>query len=252
MLAVALFASFGYWSETGRAVAHKAVRPLLWLSSKFVFHPLHSLRDYFTTRHALRHESKQLRREMEELRQELVQAREISKENERLRALLRFQNEVPYRAVPARVVGRDPTQWFRGITIDKGSSDGLKLNMPVVTHEGLVGKISALSATMAQVNLIVDYGSRAGGILQESREVGILTGEGTMGCRILYISRNASIGKGETVLTSGVGSLYPKGLVIGKVRAASPEKGGLYQTAQIEPAVDFGKLEEVLVLVSTQ
>lgn len=252
LAAAAVLAAFAFWSETGRRALHKGLAPVLWISSKVSFHPIRSTRACFTTRHALRHENKLLRREMDQLRQQLLSTREIEKENERLRDLLHFTTQVKYQTVPARVVGRDPTQWYRAVLIDKGSRDGLKIHMPVVNHEGLVGKIVDLSASMAQVQLIVDFSSRVGGMLQESREVGILSGKGTAGCRLLYISRNAKVAPGERVLTSGVGSLYPKGLLIGKVREVTLEKGGLYQKAQIDPDVDFGKLEEVLVLVSTE
>lgn len=251
LLAVSL-ATVAAWSETGRRVARKALSPIVWAASHIQLHPWQALGNFFSSRQTLRFENQALRQKLQSHEQEQVGAREIAKENERLRSLLRFQQEVKYQTVPARVVGRDPMQWFRGITIDKGSLDGVKLNMPVVTAEGLVGKIVDLSSSQAQVRLIVDFGSRVGSILQECREVGVLSGEGTRGCRLNYISRHGAVEKGERVLTSGVGSLYPKGLVIGAVEEVNLEKGGLYQTARVDPAVDFGKLEEVLVLVSTE
>lgn len=222
-----------------------ANRPLLWFTSKI---DIPSIKKPFLSKKSLLSENKKLQEEITRLEQKFILVEETQKENVRLKQLLAFQKEFDYQTIPAKVIGRDPTRWYRGILIDKGSSDGLKKNMPVVTRLGLVGHVSQVTPTDAKVQLLVDVGSRVGALLQESREIGILKGLGRRGSRLDYLSRRVSLQVGEKVLTSGIGSLYPKGILIGNTTNIQSKEGGLYQSVRVKPSVDFSKLEEVLVL----
>lgn len=234
------------WSGLGAALFRWGSSPVIWLTEKV---SLRHWKQAFTSKELLIKENNQLQAETDRLKKEIVELEEIRRENQRYKELLKFQSETQIPSVAARVIGRDPTRWFKGILINKGSRDGLKKHLPVVSPQGLVGALEEVSPEQSKVRLIVDLSSRVGALLQENRELGILRGMQREGCRLDYISRNASLREGERILTSGMGSLYPKGILIGTSFRIKKQKGGLYQSTRVMPAVDFNKLEEVSVLL---
>jgi rod shape-determining protein MreC len=154
----------------------------------------------------------------------------------------------------ARVVGFNPGGLTGNIVIDRGAGDGIKRDMSVITAEGLVGSVAEVYPYAARVELILHPKSAVGGIVQRasSRVSGILVGNAStpMLPNLLNLARDADIQVGDTILTSGFGGIFPKGLVIGVVARVSNAEGGLLKYAQIQPTVDFERLEEVMVITN--
>ena len=186
--------------------------------------------------------------ESRRLRAELAAAEELQRENERLRRLLGFVEERPRRTVAARVIGEDATSWFRTIEINRGRDDGIMEGMPVVDAGGLIGRVMRTSARSSRVLLITDASSAVAVLVQDQRIRGVCRGQGGALALDFAVVQDA-IQIGDGVVTSGLGGVFPKGLVVGYVRSVRREQFGLFQTVEVEPAVDFSHLEEVLVLV---
>lgn len=200
----------------------------------------------------LEEENRALRQQISDLTQANTQLEEYRLENQRLRALLGFRDQAAgrYRMVAARVIARDPSNWFRTLIIDRGQAQGIRKDMAVVTYEGLVGRVIGVTANTAEVLLIVDQEGAAGAMLQASRTPGIVRGgpPGSGLLEMVHIPSNATIQPNDVVITSGLGGVFPKGLRIGYVERVEPEAGGLMTKATIKPYVDFDRLEEVLII----
>lgn len=175
---------------------------------------------------------------------------ETLKENERLRELLKFAASLSMEYVPAEVIGRNPDNWFSTATINKGTADGVSRDDPVVTAAGLVGRVIKVTRDTATVMLMLDPDSGAGGLVQRTRDAGVVVGVGGPGqvLRMKLFSRESDVKVGDTIVTSGLGSFFPKGLPVGKVVMVGRGDYGLVKTADIQPFVNFDRLEEVLVL----
>lgn len=178
---------------------------------------------------------------------ELVRLREVEEENKALRALLEFKRKQPYTGVVARVIGRDLHHWNQSILINKGGADGVVKEAPVVSARGVVGKVIEVAPHLSRVLLIIDRTSGVGGVLQGSRQAGIVEGAGGT-CVMKYLPRRLPISPGEIVLTSGLGRIYPPGLLIGTITSVYEQEFGLFKSADLEPATHFDRLEQVMVL----
>lgn len=199
-------------------------------------------------------ENQTLRSENQELRHVVFQLTEKAAENERLQAMLEFRTKsVAFQMKAATVIGRDPGILNYSILINQGANDGLKINMPVVTHQGLVGHVMETFAGAAKVRLLVDTGSSAASMVQrpQSRAVGIVEGNPSQVSvlRMKNLMRDGDVIKGDKIMTSGLGGIYPKGLLIGEVTDVVDDDGGLLKTAMIRPTLDFSRLEEVFVII---
>ncbi len=168
---------------------------------------------------------------------------------QRLRKLLEMKSEVPHRMLPAKVVGLDPSGWFKTILINRGTRDGVSKGMAVITSGGVVGRIIGASRRHAKVLLIVDRSSSIDGLVQRTRSRGIVEGETSESCRFKYVVRKADIKIEDTVISSGLDGLFPKGLRVGAISEISKPSSGLFQEVRVRPFVDFTKLEEVLVVL---
>ena len=200
-------------------------------------------------------QNKKLKEEIEQLRVQNVKAEEYAAENKRLRELLGYKNlATQFDFVVARVIGREPTTWTRMIVIDRGTEHGVNKNMPVVTARGLVGVVSEAGPISSKVELILDPRAAAGALVQRSRVAGIVKGNlgDALSPRMVDIPRNEDVAEGDTIVTSGFGGIYPKGIMIGTVREVKNDAGGLLQCAILEPAVDFQRLEDVSVIVASR
>lgn len=203
-------------------------------------------------------QEKKLSREVRDLQGQLRQADEYRQESQRLQKLLGFKENIAgsagFQVTAAAVVGRDPGNWFSTITLNKGAADGLKADMTVLAPEGLVGRIVAVSPHTAQVLLITDPRSAVSSLLQDSRAPGLVEGvtAATGGLRMKNIPTDAPVRAGQVVVTSGMGSLFPKGIPIGQITDSSRDPTGLFYDATVRPFVDFNRLEEVLVVTSVQ
>ncbi|MDD4601198.1 MAG: rod shape-determining protein MreC [Negativicutes bacterium] len=198
-----------------------------------------------------------LKAENDQLRQNNLNVTEVMAENVRLRTMLDYKSRATqFDFVAAKVIARDPGTWTSTIIINKGSADGITKDMAVVTPQGLVGDVTSVYNTTAKVQLILDQCSAVGALVQrpESRVAGIVEGNGAnpQAPRMINIARDADIIKGDQIITSGFGGIYPKGLPIGQVMDVVNDKGGLLKYAVVKPAVDFDRLEEVLIIVRSR
>lgn len=189
-----------------------------------------------------------LESENRRLRAELAAVDELRRENERLRRLLGFVEEAPWQTVAARVIAEDASSWFRTIEIDRGSEDGMSEGLPVVTAAGLVGRVVRTTAHASRVLLITDASSAVAVLVQDQRIRGVCRGQGNA-LALDFALLQDEIQVGDGVITSGLGGVFPKGVVVGYVREVQREQYGLFQTVEVEPAVNFSDLEEVLILV---
>ena len=197
----------------------------------------------------LEKENKDLKRELQELKLQMNRYREADLANERLRALLNFKKSIATPLLPAQLVAFDPSGWFQTILIDKGRNDGVVLDMAVVSAEGLVGRVIGVGNHHAKVLLILDGNSAVDAYIQRSRARGVLVGLGRELCLLKYVQRNEDVQVGDKVISSGMGGVFPKGLLVGTVQEVVRGSSGLFQRVEVEPAVNFSRLEEVLVVI---
>ena len=200
-------------------------------------------------------ENQALRAENQELRQVVFQLTEKAVENERLQAMLEFRGKsVTFQMKAATVIGRDPGTFSYSIMINRGTQDGLRVNMPVVSTQGLVGHVMEAYGGTAKVRLLLDSGSSASAMIQrpQSRAVGVVEGNPAQlsSLRMKNLTRDGDVIKGDKIMTSGLGGIYPKGLLIGEVMDVLDDEGGLMKHALIRPSVDFTRLEEVFVITA--
>jgi rod shape-determining protein MreC len=207
--------------------------------------------DYVDLRN-LREESLRLTREAAVLQRRISYLEEQALETQRLQGLLAMKEISRAEFLAARVVGKDATNWFKTVLIDRGSLAGIRRNMPVVAPDGLVGRVVEVTPTAAKVQLITDPVSAAGGLIQRTRVIGIVSGSLGAGLKVRYLPLMADIVIGDEVVTSGMGGVFPKGIPLGRVIAAERRSGALFQEATLAPKVDLSRLEEVLILMGTE
>lgn len=199
----------------------------------------------------LREENEKLRKLVVELERRNVEMAEMAIANERLRRFLDFKENIPKPTLPAELIGEDASTWFRTITINKGSIDGVHRGMVVVAAAGLVGHVINTSRDVSRVLLITDYNSSVDAICQDNRARGIVQGKGGDLCDLNYVSRRENLAPGNRVITSGLGGRFPKGLIVGTVTRVEKKSYGVFQKVEVTPAVDFRKLEGVFVILDT-
>lgn len=194
------------------------------------------------------------RREVEALRgrvQDLERAAsllaETQLENARLRALLDFRQPLAGQLLTARIIGHDATGLSRTITVDQGSAAGVVKGAAVLAPAGLVGQVFLASPHAARVMLVTDHNSGVDAVVQRTRGRGIVEGTADGRCGLKFVKRTEDLQVGDLVLSSGLDGIFPRGLPIGRIAAVDKQGQGLFQYAQIDPAVDVGALEEVLV-----
>lgn len=190
----------------------------------------------------------ELEQENLKLRSELQQVREISLQNERLRKLLAFVDELDRPALPAQVIGEDASNWARTIIIDKGTRAGLRNGLPVVAAQGVVGRIIKIAPDSSRVLLITDASSAIAALIQRTRTRGVARGQGA-DLSIEYALRDADVQVGDLLVTSGMGGVFPKGLPLATVDSVETGQFGLFQQVNATPTIDFSLLEEVMVIV---
>jgi rod shape-determining protein MreC len=174
---------------------------------------------------------------------------EYETENKRLRSLLEFPERSNLRRVAASVIGRDPTNWVRSVTIDRGREDGLKEGLAVVDGHAVIGQTIAVSRFTARVLLLTDRSSAIAAIEQSSRAPGVVEGTSGDSLRLRYLEKGFELSPGQRVIASGVDGIYPKGVALGVITRVGEDKGGLFQDVDLAPSADLKRLESVLVLV---
>ena len=198
-----------------------------------------------------RGENVALRARVRLLEQELDRLAEVGLENGRLRALLDFRETLQGDLLTARVVGRDASDVSRTLTIDRGESDGVTRGAAVLAPQGVVGQVFLVSRHAARVLLVSDHNSGIDAFVQRTRARGIVQGTVDAGCALKYVKRTEDVQVGDTLVTSGLDGIFPKGMPIGRVTAIDKRGQGLFQSADVAPRVDFDQLEEVLVTRGT-
>jgi rod shape-determining protein MreC len=195
-----------------------------------------------------------MHRERQEARLRAMQADEAMRENARLREQFGIARQYFWKPKLARVAARDPANWWRTIKIDLGSRDGAFTNAPVVTSDGLVGRISEVGYAYSQVVLVGDPDCRVAVLVgdERSREQGFIAPSSSpidnSLVELSYLSRNAKLAAGQSVVTSGIGGIFPKGIIVGQVADFRSVGYGLYKEAFVRLAAKLNRLEEVFVL----
>ncbi|MEW6287306.1 MAG: rod shape-determining protein MreC [Chloroflexota bacterium] len=239
----------GYFSSASNLFTDSLVNLQFWFSSRFV-----ALQDFFTAPRditSLRQQNAELQAEVAELQAQVIQLQQQVGETQILAALVDFSRARPentYKA--AAVIGRDPSPFLHYIIINRGSNDGILRGMPVVTNQGLVGRVDAVIADAARVQLITDPASMVNVRLQNAEEEGALVGSVTGDVVLQMIPQDATIEIGDLVLTSGLGGGYPPDLIVGQVVNVRTRDFDLFQQATVQPVVDFNRLQIVLVIVN--
>ncbi len=195
----------------------------------------------------------QLQKENQQLRFQVLQANATAQENARLRQYFNLSHQLPWKLKLARVVARDPANWWRTIKIEAGTRDGVATNSPVITAAGvLVGRVAEVGFAHSQVVLLGDPACRVSALIEETRENGVISPSNASQVDnpmvdLGYLSRNSVIKPGQRVVTSGLGGIFPAGLLIGQIIDSHSVGYGLYNEARVRLAVNMNALEEVFV-----
>ncbi len=226
--------------------------PLLGLSSTAQQLPVVAA-DAVLSRHELLQLAASLHRENDQLKVLALQAAATARENDQLRAALGWQRQQPWKLKLASVTLRDPANWWRTIEIDLGSRDGITVNLPVLIAEGLVGRVSSVGLTRSQVVLLSDPNCKASAIVEnQAYDAGVISAGGPLDnslVQLTYLAGGANLKPGQSVITSGLGGIFPKGIPIGQVVDSRPVEFGLYTEARVKLAANLGALEQVWVLM---
>ena len=220
--------------------------PLQAISS--IDHGISELWAGYVALQGVREENERLRKDMDLLRGQNGQLREAAAATERLKSLLQFKEQAPSVIVAAQVIGRDATNLYRSVIINKGESDGIRSDMGVVTPAGVVGRVVKTTGATAVVLLVTDPNNAIAGLIQRTRDEGIVEGTQQGLARLKYIPLLSTVRNGDRVVTSGLVGGFPRGLPLGTITGIDRAEGALFQSAELMPDVDMGRLEEVLVI----
>jgi rod shape-determining protein MreC len=251
IMGILALALSGYLTTILKDTLNPAISFQGWFSSRYltVYEFITVPRDVAT----LRQRNSELENEISRLQTQVIQLEQQLKEAQVLYALLDFAREKPESEyIAAAVIGRDPSPFLQYIIIDHGSDDGFRHGMPVVTEQGLAGRVDAVISGAARVQLITDAGSAVNIQLQSTETDAILNGSVTGDLTIGMIPQDVVVQPGELVLTSGLGGNYPNNVVVGKITSVRKLETDLFQTASVQPAVDFVNLRAVLIITNFQ
>lgn len=198
----------------------------------------------------LQEENRELRKKITVLTSEINYYRETYLENDRLKKILDLEESSVFPTLAARIVSNEGASLLRTIMINKGSRDGVKEGFPVIAKEGVVGKIIESSWNYSRVLLVTDYNSNIDALIQGSRAQGILQGAGQGMARLKYVQRTDEVKEGDSIITSGMGGIFPKGLLLGTVFKVNKKDPGLFQKIEVSAVVDVSRIEEVLVILT--
>ena len=262
VLVIAIVVSMGLltlWSMEGdsgalhtvRGVTQTVASPLQRVGSVIAM-PFQAIGNAFTNASASQEDILALRQENEQLRALAIQSEEYRQENERLSQLLQMSSSYALQSTGAHVISQSPDSWNRTVTLDKGSSSGIEIGMPVMSGEGLIGQVESVTPGTCTVRLITDSSSGVAVTLQASRAEGILSGSVDGLLYLEYIPMTTPVALGEAVITSGLGGVYPKGLIVGVVTRMEGEEGDAYHTLVVQPMASSKINEEVLILTGDE
>lgn len=211
--------------------------------------------NFFREVRTAREKNVELEKKLQEAERELEKVYRLEKENENLKSLLSFKEQFTQELVGCDITSKDSGNWFEIFTINRGSKDGIAVNDPVINANGLVGRVSRVDLLSSKVVSIIDTESSVSARLSKSRDLVILKGDAQLRmeglCRLDYIPPDVEVSVGDKVETSGMSSLYPKGIIIGEIIQVIKNEGQYDYYAIVKPAVDFRRLEEVAVIKMT-
>jgi rod shape-determining protein MreC len=239
----------GYFSSASNVFTGSLVNMQTWFSTRFI-----AVQDFLTAPRdmaSLQQRNTELESEVAELQSQVIQLQQQVGDTQALAALVDFERARPentYRA--AAVIGRDPSPFVRYVMINRGSNDGILRGMPVVTDQGLVGRVDAVIADAARVQLITDPASSVNVHLQNAEVDASLSGSVTGDVTLDLIPAKKDIENGDLVLTSGLGGGYPADLIVGQIVNVRNREFDLFQQATVQPVVDFNRLKIVLIVVN--
>lgn len=257
LVALSLVMLTAYFREGQDGILHGARQVALEVTAPVaragtaITAPIRAVGGFFEGLGASQERVRALERQNQELRARLAELEEARQENERLRELVDFAEQRRFARLGAKVIRRPVSMWEGVIVIDRGSEDGVEPGMPVIAAQGLVGQVAEVSAHSSAVRLITDQQSGVAAIVQSSRAPGIVRGsvDGTLW--LDFVDRATKPVEGDVVITSGIGGVYPSGIVIGDVVSVEDRHGELYPRIKVASRVPIGTIEEVLVLVGT-
>ena len=239
----------GYMNSIGQAVLSPFVNAQAWITVRY-----YAYRDLIASPEEiadLYRRNAQLEAEISNLQTEIIALRQQVVEVEMLTTLLDFARARPqneYQA--AAVIGRDPRPFLQYVIINRGSDDGIKRGMPVVSAEGLIGRVAAVTAGAARVQLITDPSSKVNVLILPAEVDAVVQGSITSDIFLDLIPQDAPINPGDLVLTSGLGGNYPPDILVGQISSVRKEATALFQQASLQPVVDFNRLQIVLIIVN--
>ncbi len=195
-------------------------------------------------------QNRDLRERIQQLEGTVNHLREQALMADRFAALLEFQKDESIRTVAARVIGRSPSNWYQGVILNKGEEDGVRVQMGVITPAGVAGRIIKVSGAASLALLAIDPNVAIAGMVQRTRDEGIVQGTAHGLVRMKYIPLLSSVGTGDAVVTSGLTGGFPRGTLIGTVSRVEESEDGLSKTAEITPVVEFRRLDEMLIVLA--
>lgn len=239
----------GYFSSASNWFSGILVDTQTWFATRYV-----AIQDFFTAPrdvNSLRQRNVELEAEIASLRTQVIELSERADQADTLAALVNYSRVNPESSyIAADVIGRDPSPFLHYIIINRGSSDGILRGMPVVTDQGLVGRVDAVIADAARIQLITDPGAVINVHLQNSDIEAVLNGSITSDLTLSFIPQDVTIVEGDLALTSGLGGGFPTDLPIGQVTNIRKREADLFQQASIQPVVDFSRLTIVLIITN--
>lgn len=206
------------------------------------------LQDNYDTIAGFRSENERLRKRIQTLEIEQQRLLEAEATNNRLKQLLDFRGHVSDKAVVASIIANTASSWFHSCTLDKGSADGVRKGMAVVTPLGVVGQVVSVTPRTAKVLLLTDPNSGIDVLVQRTRARGIVSGSLENGTVLKYVKRSEDIQEGDRLLTSGTDDVFPKGMMVGTVIKVMKQHIGLFQFVEVLPAVQPARVEEVQIV----
>jgi rod shape-determining protein MreC len=209
-------------------------------------------KDRYITLWDLQSENDELRKELDSYRALLDEYREAYSRNRFLEAELKFKQQESFPSLMARVVGKDPSFWFQTLIVDRGENDGVVTGMVARNSLGVVGQVVQVSDNYAKILLANAPSSAIDAVVQKNRVRGILKGAGERGYILQYVLKNADVQEGDTIVTAGIGGVFPPGITLGKVSTVHSGRRGMFQEIEVAPAVDFARLEFLYINLSEE
>ena len=245
--------------EGGVSLMQRAIWSVLLPPQRVVASAIHGVKGVwqgYVGLRGTRDENRRLQEQVRSLESRLEASQEQIGEAARLREILELRPILPFPTLTAQVIAREGVPWFRNITIDKGLSDGVTLSAPVLGVGGVMGRVVEVGPRAAKVQLLLDRDSGMGVRIERTRTTGVVAGQvafsdsGTSELLMKYVPVLADVAVGDVVVTSGLDQMYPKGLVVGRVRSVG-KGSGLFKEVAVQPSANFEKIEEVMVAAAT-